>query len=114
MKSQFIILVTIFLSIFSCVSDKDDIQSNLMWIDSIRVNCYGVGEQTCYRIQENDHVDENKWSLFYDAIEGFDAQYETGYVYKISVTKIKIDNPPADGSSIKYVFNTVISKALDE
>lgn len=50
----------------------------MLWIDSERVNCMGVGEQ-----------------------------YETGYIYKIIVTKIKVKNPPADGSSVQYKLNSL-------
>lgn len=99
----------IFLNI-SCSNDSENIFQNTLWIDSERVSCIGVGEQTCYRIQENNIINDNDWLLFYDEIEGFDEQYETGYTYKISVTQIKLKNPPADGSSIQYILNKVLSK----
>lgn len=102
----------IFLNI-SC-SDDENVINTTFWIDSERVSCMGVGEQTCYRIQENDVINDNDWLLFYDGIEGFDEQYETGYTYKISVTQIKIYNPSADGSSIQYILNKILSKKLDE
>ncbi|WP_204524819.1 DUF4377 domain-containing protein [Confluentibacter citreus] len=113
MKIKFTFLAAfIFLNI-SC-SDNENVINTTLWIDSQRVSCTGVAEQTCYRIQENTVIKDNEWLLFYDVIEGFDEQYETGYTYKISVSKIRINNPPADGSSIQYILNEILSKELDE
>ncbi|WP_242206674.1 DUF4377 domain-containing protein [Aestuariivivens insulae] len=75
--------------IASCYSD-DSVVIGLLWVDSHRVDCTGEAIQTCYRIQENNIIEENDWSLFYDAIEGFDEQYEEGYIYKISVIITKL------------------------
>ena len=66
---------------------------------------YGVAPMECYLVKVGDDKD---WSLFYSPIEGFN--YENGYEYVIKVKKEKIDNPPADGSSIKYTLVKVISK----
>jgi hypothetical protein len=109
---KLLLLVTILLNL-SCSKD-DNLNIETLWVDSVRVNCTGVGEQTCYRIQKNTTINENDWSLFYDAIEGFDDLFEAGYIYNIRVIKIKVENPPADGSSIRYVLNEIINKELDE
>ncbi len=114
MKIKHLFIAAFILLNFSCSNDNENTMNNILWIDSERVSCMGVGEQTCYRIQENDVINENDWLLFYDAIEGFDEQYETGYTYKISVTQIKLNNPPADGSSIQYILNKILSKEFDE
>ncbi|PKQ45543.1 DUF4377 domain-containing protein [Confluentibacter flavum] len=114
MKIKHIFIASFILLNFSCSNDNENSMNSMLWIDSERVSCIDVGEQTCYRIQENDVINENDWLLFYDGIEGFDEQYETGYTYKISVTKIKLKNPPADGSSIQYKLNKILSKELDE
>ena len=52
------------------------------------------------------------WNLFYSQIEGF--SYEPGYEYVLQVRKEKIDNPPADGSSIRYRLVKVVSKTQKE
>ena len=44
----------------------------------------------------------------YSPIEGF--EYEEGYEYVIEVKTENIDNPPIDGSSIKYILTKIISK----
>lgn len=113
MKIKYTFLAAFIFLNMSC-SDNENVIDATLWIDSERVSCTGVGEQTCYRIQENNVINENNWLIFYDSIEGFDEQYETGYTYKISVTQIKLNNPPADGSSIQYKLNRIISKELDE
>lgn len=45
-------------------------------------------------------------------IEGF--AYERGYEYRIRVRKIQIENPPADGSSIRYVWINTLSQTKVE
>lgn len=44
----------------------------------------------------------------YDSIEGF--EYEQGYEYVIEVKIEHKENPPADGSNLKYSLIRVISK----
>ena len=48
--------------------------------------------------------------MFYDQIEGFD--YKEGHTYKLEVNVSKIENPPADGSSLKYKLVKLIYKEL--
>ncbi|MDG1731081.1 MAG: DUF4377 domain-containing protein [Algibacter sp.] len=84
MKNCTYLILSLLISLcFSCTSDDAQI-TELLWVDSERVNFTGVGEQTCYNIQENRSINEDEWLLFYDGIEGFDDLYEAGYIYKIS------------------------------
>ena len=46
--------------------------------------------------------------LWIGEIEGFD--YVEGFTYKLKVKIVKISNPPADASSVKYVLVEVLSK----
>ena len=64
---------------------------------------------SCMRVKEGA---DSAWSLFYSQIEGFD--YEEGYEYVLQVEKEKIENPPADGSSIRYKLVKVVSKKKTE
>jgi hypothetical protein len=59
----------------------------------------------CFLVKERA---DQSWQNFYEEIEGF--QYEAGFEYEIQVEVRKIANPPADGSSLKYVLRRVISK----
>ncbi len=109
MKPSSILVILSILVNFSCSSD-DSVSIESFWVDSERVSCIGLVEQTCYRVQEGATVDENNWQLFYNSILGFDEIYEQGYRYQLSIDKIKIKNPPQDGSSIRYDLVEIISK----
>ncbi|GAE83622.1 lipoprotein [Bacteroides reticulotermitis JCM 10512] len=53
-----------------------------------------------------------EWEYFYSNIEGF--QYEPGYEFVLKVKEEKLENVPADASSIKYVLVKQISKEQKE
>ena len=78
---------------------EPSIQTTVLYVDSKFVDCVGVGPQQCMLIRENP---DSEWQMFYDYIEGFD--YQEGTQYKISVMITEIQNPPADGSSLKYTL----------
>ena len=63
---------------------------------------------TCLQVQREDKLCSEEWSNFYDEIEGF--QYEEGYVYELKVRVEEIENPPMDGSSLRYILIEVLSK----
>lgn len=97
-----LLLFALPLLMAACASDKDvytyTIGPNL-------VDCYGVAPMKCMQVKKgNDTI----WNSFYGKIEGFD--YEPGYTYEMKVREEKIDNPPADGSSIRYVLVKMLSK----
>jgi len=69
------------------------------------VDCEGVAPQKCMQVKENP---EEEYSLFYDQIEGFD--FEEGYEYELVVQVQQVENPPADGSSLRYVLVSVENK----
>jgi len=85
----------------------------IFFVNSIRVDCTGVGPMKCLQIQESEILKPNDWQNFYDTIEGF--KYEPGYIYKILVIKEELDpaTVPADASSIKYTLKKVIEKNID-
>lgn len=68
-------------------------------------DCTGVAPMKCLKVKENA---SDSWTNFYTNIEGF--TYEPGYEYVLKVKTEKIENPPADGSSIKYTLVKQISK----
>jgi len=72
------------------------------------VTCEGVSVQKCMEYQVKG---EDSWQLFYGEIEGF--TYEEGYTYELEVDVEKVENPPADGSSLKYSLKKVIKKERD-
>jgi heat shock protein HslJ len=68
-------------------------------------DCVGVGPQKCMQVKFNS---EEEWTFFYDQIEGF--TYEEGFSYELLVTVSEVENPPADGSSLRYTLVDVVSK----
>lgn len=74
-------------------------------IASTCVDCMGVVPQKCMLVKKGN---DDNWLLFYSKIDGFN--YEPGYEYVLDVKEEKNENPPADGSSIKYTLVKQISK----
>ncbi len=87
---------------FAC---KKEIESEQLIIADHKVSCTGAGPQECLLVKKNVSDD---WQFFYGGIEGFD--YEEGFEYIIEVKVYDVENPPADGSSKRYVLNRIISK----
>ncbi len=81
-----------------------------MMVNSYTVDCVGEMQGTCLLVQEGNMIGTENWEYFYfvDSIEGFN--YEPGYVYALEVKKTEVENPPADGSSIRYELVKIISK----
>ncbi len=72
-------------------------------VGPILVECEGEGPQECMLIRENEM---DKWELFYDSIQGF--EYEEGFLYDLLIEEQTVENPPAGGSSIKWVLVEVL------
>ena len=100
----------IIISVFSC--NNTDIAAEItgLRVNSYTVECYGEMDGNCLLVQEGDKIGTEDWDYFYyeDSIVGFD--YEPGYMYDLIVRKIRIEDPPQDGSSIRYELIRVVSK----
>jgi heat shock protein HslJ len=66
--------------------------------------CEGVGPMQCMQIATSP---EGPWELLYQEIEGF--SFEPGSSYELRVRKEQVANPPADGSSLRYILEEVVS-----
>ncbi|MCJ7756678.1 MAG: DUF4377 domain-containing protein, partial [Gillisia sp.] len=107
MKKQIGILMIIGI-LFSCSKD-DNVQPQTV---DMRINHYqntGIGEGLflTLMVQEGNNIGSDNWLKFYNTIEGFD--YQPGYIYDIKVLVEQVDNPPADGSSLKYTLQEIKS-----
>lgn len=67
--------------------------------------CVGVAPMDCMQVKESP---EGEWTLFYDQIEGF--SFEPGFEYELRVNRMAVENPPADGSALRYELVGVVSK----
>jgi heat shock protein HslJ len=76
-----------------------------LYVGPEKVDCVGVGPMECFQVKENP---DGEWQNFYDQIEGFD--WEPGYTYEIRVAVHQVENPPADGSSLRYELIEVVDK----
>jgi heat shock protein HslJ len=72
-------------------------------VSPILVDCQGEGPQECMLIREHEM---DKWELWYSSIEGF--EYEEGFLYDLWIEEQTVDNPPAGGSSMKWVLVEVL------
>lgn len=102
------------LALNTCRNEsKEKMPETILFINSEKVDCTGIGKMKCLQIQESDTL-TNGWKNFYGKIQGFD--YEPGYIYKISVKKEELDpaTVPADASSIKYSLIEVFEKQKDK
>lgn len=115
MHLKYTIILVMGLAVFfgsnSCSIVGDDV--NPLKTENLRINHFrqtGIGESLhlVYLVQENEDIGGEEWSFFYDEIEGFD--YELGYIYDLKVRKVEVENPPMDGSSIRYILVNVRSK----
>jgi heat shock protein HslJ len=111
-------LLTIFLSALALSTCKNKSSEKnaetILFVNSSKVECTGVGKMLCLQTQESETLKPNDWKNFYGNIEGF--EYESGYIYKLSVKKEKLDpaTVPADASTLKYSLVKVIEKNRDE
>lgn len=67
--------------------------------------CFGLFSTLCLQVREPG---ETEFSNMYETPRGF--QYEWGFEYLIEVEEHDINDPPADGSSIRRVLRKVLSK----
>ncbi|MFV0483745.1 MAG: DUF4377 domain-containing protein [Bacteroidales bacterium] len=121
MKKQILFLMFIGI-LFSCTSSKnngnnstdnskssksDDSQTVEMRINHYRNTGVGMGPMLVMLVQKGDEIGTDKWTQFSSKIEGF--TYEPGHIYDLTVNIEKVDNPPADASSIKYTLKELKS-----
>ncbi len=80
-------------------------EQNLLYVDAQKVHCTGVGPMTCLKVRSSP---AEEWQLLYSRIEGF--EHQAGYLYQLKIKKTQVENPPADGSSIRYQLIKLIGK----
>lgn len=90
------------LFLFASCSKNEVIR---LTIASEEADCVGVAPQKCLLVKKEG---QTEWENLYNGIDGF--IYEDGNEYVLEVKEEKIDNPPADAPSVKYVLVKEISK----
>ena len=67
--------------------------------------CTGVAPMDCLQVRSSP---AEPWTLWYAGIEGF--AYQPGYHYVLEVDEYRVAQPPADGSSIRWVLKRVVER----
>jgi len=104
--SLILLLNILIISLLSCEKEGADLVK--MRINHFTQDCTGVAPQQCLLVQQGDQIGTDDWSLFYSTIEGF--SYESDFVYDLLVKVRKVENPPADASSLAYKLVEIIVK----
>lgn len=102
-----VVMATFGLS--SCGSDggAPEGETIRLWVEPELVDCEGgAGPQQCLEISRSEDGDQE---LFYDPIDGFEFEPGTSYVLDVTVTEVA--DPPADGSSLRYVLVEVVDSS---
>jgi hypothetical protein len=92
---------------FLAACNKEKFEVTTFTVASQLGMCMGMSAQPfpCLQVKEGA---SSQWKGFIGPIEGFD--YEVGFEYVIEVKVYDIENPPADGSSKRWVLKRIISK----
>ena len=95
--TQSILSAAILITLSACQSTSHDNNLETFYIDSTLHDCQGLVARKCLRVKTDTQA---PWRLFYSEIKGF--SFEPGFRYVLKVKTKKIENPPADASSIAY------------
>lgn len=87
------------------VVDAGQGEVKTLFVHEERVDCEGEGPRKCLQVRESEN---DEWTYFYSNIEGFD--YEEGTRYELRVRVEEVPDPPADGSSLRYVLVEIVSQ----
>ncbi|MFT0210994.1 DUF4377 domain-containing protein [Pseudomonas sp. F1_0610] len=89
------------LALVACAQtpSKDVATTRVVYVQDKLVDCIGVGPMKCLKMRFED---EDEWFNSYSGIEGF--SYQEGRAYKLKVTLKSESTPPADSSSLRYIF----------
>jgi heat shock protein HslJ len=109
MKSKFNLPITLLalatVALAGCGPFGGGPVEKTVYVGPYQVDCVGVAPQKCLLVKEKAQDD---WTMYYDQIQGF--EYEEGYEYELLVREDKIENPPADASSIRWTLVELRSK----
>ncbi|KAB7685571.1 META and DUF4377 domain-containing protein [Plesiomonas shigelloides] len=81
--------------------------TKFIYVAAERKPCMGVAPQSCLQIREDSNA---PWQNYYGAIEGFEP--EPGISYRLRIKEFEVANPPADGSSKRWVLDMIVESAV--
>lgn len=92
---------------FSAQPALADGVTKFIYVAAERKPCVGVAPQSCLQIREDNNA---PWQNYYGAIEGFEP--EPGISYRLRIKEFNVANPPADGSSKRWVLDMIVESAV--
>jgi Domain of unknown function (DUF4377) len=100
-------LASLILVLFSACNFGGNQNEKTMLISAETRPCQaGEMQMDCMLVKWNK--EQKEWGNFSSPIEGF--TYEKGTEYELTINEEKVENPPADGSSIKYTLVKINSQ----
>ncbi|UTH75734.1 META and DUF4377 domain-containing protein [Chromobacterium sp. IIBBL 290-4] len=78
-----------------------------IYVAAERKPCSGVAPMQCLQVRDDK---AKPWQLHYGEIEGFKP--EPGVAYRLRIKEVKVDNPPADASSIRWILDLVVEQEV--
>ena len=102
---------SLFILVMGCKKDNNADKIITMTVASKTVESFtSIAPKTSLNVKIEG--DSRGWfPLTNQEIQGF--RYEAGFEYVLKVNQSHVQNPPSDGSSIKYVLIEVLSKTKD-
>ncbi|WP_179402650.1 DUF4377 domain-containing protein [Burkholderia guangdongensis] len=79
--------------------------TKIVYVAPRKAHCVGVAPMECLKVR--GRTDE-PWSLWYTGIDGFD--FRPGYRYVLEVDEYAVAQPPADGSSVRWVLKRIVRR----
>jgi heat shock protein HslJ len=109
MKSKFNLPITLLalatVALAGCGPFGGGPAEKTVYVGPYQVDCVGVAPQKCLLIKEKAQDD---WKMYYDQIQDF--EYEAGYEYELLVREDKVDDAPADASTLRWTLIEVRSQ----
>ncbi len=103
------ISIILTLSIMSCSSTQET-----FWVRGVKTPCdMGAGKGECLNVYHGNALDVAEWQNFYNPIEGFEFQPGVAQKVKVTKTKLKASEVPADASQYKYSLDKVVQTEKD-
>ena len=100
------IAVAACLLLSACGGSSDEAETRRLWVGPDLVECQGEAPQMCMQVAESS---DGEFGNFFDQIEGF--QFVEGTSYVIDVVVEEVDDPPADGSSLRYTLVEIVEES---
>jgi hypothetical protein len=102
---KYLLPVLAFVTACSSTTLNNHETNKIIYVSAQQAPCVGVVPMMCLQVRERIN---QPWQLQYDVIEGF--EFQAGSEYRLRITEIQVNNPPADSSSVRWVLKEILDK----